>query len=260
MVHPLAWLRRHPFPVEAWFERVVAVSFAFPREQLRSLVPEPLQIDTFEGCGFVTVALVWTRDLRPAGWPRWTGQSFFLAGYRVFVRMHDEHGRGLRGLKILRSETDKARMVWSGNLLTHYAYRRVALAESTEGDRCRVVTRSRDGRVTLDLSFAVEPAPAAPPPGSPFRDWQTARRFAGPMPYTFDDEGDGHFLVIEGRRTNWAPRPVQVLAWNVGLFAEETFPARAPTLANAFLVENVPYRWERGRMVTASGAQGDPDA
>ena len=66
----LARLKRHPLPVEAWFERVVAVSFAFPRDVLRPLVPEPLEIDAHEGLGFVTVAMVWTRSLRPRVVPR----------------------------------------------------------------------------------------------------------------------------------------------------------------------------------------------
>src|SRR5258708_3614715 len=56
----LKHLKRHPFPVVAWFERVVAVSFAFPDAVLRPLVPSTLEIDAYEGLGFVTVALVWT--------------------------------------------------------------------------------------------------------------------------------------------------------------------------------------------------------
>jgi len=100
--------------VVAWFERVIAISFAFPERLLRPLVPAPLEVDSFEGLGFVTVALVWTRGLRPALLPRFLGQDFFLAGYRVFTRLRDTDGRRLRGLKIIRSETDKAHMVWSG--------------------------------------------------------------------------------------------------------------------------------------------------
>src|SRR5262249_19224880 len=155
-------------------------------------------IDAHDGLGFVTVALVWTRGLRPARLPRWLGQDFFLAGYRVFVRMRDEDGRRLRGLKILRSETDKARMGLAGNLLTHYAYRRGPREERVGAAEHRVVTRRADGTVTLDLAFDPAAAPEAPPPGSPFPDWATARRFAGPMPFTFDADGDGRFVIIEG--------------------------------------------------------------
>ena len=250
MVSLLTRLKRHPFPVVAFFERVVAVSFAFPEKVLRPLVPEPLQIDTYEGLGFVTVALVWTRKLRPAVFPEYLGQDFFLAGYRVFTRMRDETGRRLRGLKIIRSETDKGRMVFSGNLLTHYAYRRVELSAIEQDGNWQIETTLPRGPRTLRLAFDTKTQPAAPPPGSPFPDWHTARLFAGPMPYTFDHEGGGRFVVIEGKRAEWSPRPVLVKEWDVAMFSEEPFRGTPPILANAFAVENVPYRWERGRLVT----------
>jgi len=248
-------LKRHPFPVVAWFDRVIAVSFAFPREVLKPLVPEPLEIDCHGDLGFVTVALVWTKGLRPAVFPSVMGQDFFLAGYRVFTRLRDGDGRRLRGLKILRSETDKGRMVFSGNLLTHYNYRRVDVALSDT----RVQTWLPDGRETLDLSFDLTEEPDGPPPGSPFADLRTARTFAGPMPFTFDAEGGGRFVVIEGKRAVWKPRPVKVTSWKVGLFDDAPFRGVTPVLANAFRVENVPYRWERGRLVTPMPAGGADD-
>ncbi|MCW1921094.1 DUF2071 domain-containing protein [Luteolibacter arcticus] len=239
----------------AHFDRVLAVSFAFPTEVLRPLVPAPLEIDAFEDFGFVTVAMVWTRGLRPAAFPAVLGQDFFLAGYRIFVRMHDESGRRLRGLKILRSETDKARMVISGNLLTHYNYRRITLDQSPGS----VKTTLPDGTVTLEIGYD-DREDAELPKGSPFPDWRTARRFAGPMPFTFDREGDGRFVVIEGKRADWTPRPVDITGWKVGLFDEPPFHGVTPVLANAFLVENVPYRWERGRLITPQPRKEEADA
>lgn len=248
-------LKRHPFPVVAWFDRVVAVSFAFPTEVLRPLVPEPLEIDAYEGLGFVTVALVWTRALRPAGWPPLFGRSFFLAGYRIFTRLRDAQGRRLRGLKVLRSETDKASMVWLGNLMTHYHYRRVKLERSDT----RVRTWSPEARETLDIGFDPDNEPDRPPEGSPFADLRAARQFAGPMPYTFDAEADGRFVVIEGKRADWTPKPLRIVHWKVGLFDEAPFRGVTPVLANAFKVEDVPYRWERGRLITPL-PKGGPDA
>src|SRR5262245_30818295 len=137
-------LRKHPFPVVAWFERVVALSFAFPEKLLRPLVPDALEIDAYEGLGFVTVALVWTKKLRPAGFPALLGRDFFLAGYRVFTRLRDDSGRRLRGLKILRSETDKRSMVWAGNFLTRYHYRHVRVAIREAGAETHVQTSLGD--------------------------------------------------------------------------------------------------------------------
>ena len=247
-------LKQHPFPVEAWFERVIALTFAVPEAVARELVSPVLEVDAYEGSGFITVALVWTRDLRPAGFPKWLGRDFFLAGFRVFVRMRDEEGRRLRGLKILRSETDRAAMVVSGNLLTHYHYRLADEVLEEQDGVIRVRTFSRDGTPSLDIEVDAAAVPEGPPEGSPFPDWRTARQFAGPMPFTFDDNGDGRFVVIEGRRSEWSPRPVVVRAWKVAMFDEEPFAGITPVLANAFMVEGVPYRWERGRLVTPGGA------
>lgn len=253
MASILNYLRRHPFPVNARFERAVAVSFAFPESILRPLVPEALEIDTYEGFGFVTAAMVWTRNLRPAGFPAILGQDFFLAGYRVFTRFHDDSGRRLRGLNILRSETDKRRMVWMGNLLTRYRYRHVNVKIQKSDQETRVETSLADGSPTLDVTFGSSSESAVLPEGSPFGDWQTARRFAGPMPFTFSAEDDGNFVVIEGSRQDWVPRPVIVKKWQVSLFNEPPLRGTKPILANAFAVEGVSYRWKRGRIVRPGG-------
>jgi hypothetical protein len=239
--------------VLARFERVVAVSFAFPESVLRPLVSDALEIDTYQGLGFVTVAMVWTRALRPAGFPAFLGQDFFLAGYRIFTRFTDKGGRKLRGLQILRSEKDQRRMAWMGNLLTHYRYRHVNLQVSRSDLETRVQTSLANGNPTMNVTFELSAAEVELPRGSPFEDWRTARRFAGPMPFTFSAESDGSVIVIEGSREHWEPRPIVVKQWEVGLFDETPLRGTAPILANAFTVENISYRWKKGRIVRPGG-------
>jgi hypothetical protein len=212
-----------------------------------------LEIDGYEGLGFVTVAMVWTRGMRPAGLPEFFGRDFFLAGYRVFTRLRDDSGRRLRGLRILRSETDKASMVRVGNLMTGYRYRRVNVQIERAGDETRVRTALPDGNPTLDLTFALPEGSVDLPAGSPLPDWTTARRFAGPMPFTFSPEDNGTFVVIEGSRQDWTPRPIEVRSWQVGLFDETPLRGTPPILANAFTVEGISYRWKKGRIVRPGG-------
>jgi hypothetical protein len=198
--------------------------------------------------------MVWTKRLRPAGFPEFLGQDFLLAGYRVFTRLREQSGRRLRGLKIIRSETDKRRMVWAGNIFTAYNYRHVK-ARVTESDtETTVETSLADGTRTVFLTFGKPGDGVALPVGSPFGDWHTARLFAGPMPFTFSPRSDGRFVVIEGNRQTWTPRPVPVKNWQVSLFEEEPLRGNRPILANAFTVESVNYRWERGRIVTPGRA------
>lgn len=249
----MKYLKRHPFPTVAFFKRVVAVSFAFPEETLRSLAPGALEVDTFQGLGFITVAMVWTHKMRPAGFPAFSGRDFFLAGYRLFARLHDPTGRRLRGLKILRSETDQRQMVWLGNLFTHYNYRRVSVRIEEQGGVTRVETTLPSGRPTMDITFREPSDSVKLPPDSPFPDWKTARRFAGPMPFTFSPEDDESFVVIEGTRQEWSPRPIEVEKWQVGIFDEPPFKGVTPVLANAFTVEGIPYRWSKGRIIRPGG-------
>jgi hypothetical protein len=50
------------------------------------------------------------------------------------------------------------------------------------------------------------------PEGSPFADWKEARRFAGPLPFTFTYTAKKkQVLIIEGVRENWKPEPVRVI-------------------------------------------------
>ena len=251
----MKFLKSHPFPVIAYFDRVVAVSYAFPEAVLRPLVPDALEIDTFEGLGFLTVAMVWTRHLRPAGFPAFLGQDFFLSGFRVFTRFTDDKGRRLRGLKIVRSETDKRRMVWLGNQLTRYHYRHVKVQIQESDAEMRVQTFLGNGSSSVDITLDKSNAAAELPAGSPFGDWRTARQFAGPMPFTFSAEADGSVVVIEGRRQDWVPRPIGVKKWQVGLFDEAPLHGTTPILANAFAVEGISYRWEKGRIVRPGGAR-----
>jgi hypothetical protein len=242
-----AALRRHPFAVRAHFRHSLVLTFAYPRELLQPLLPPGLVVDEHDGCGFVAIALVATERLRPALLPAWCGRDFFLVGYRIFSRFRRADGRALRGLRILRSDTDRRFMVWSGNLFTGYRYRfcRCRSERTAAQFVCRVT--SGDGAGDLDVRIDLATPVTAPPAGSPFGDLATARRFAGPLPFTFGYEpATRSMVVVQGEREDWQPRPVRVEHVHSTFLQQPPFADAPLRLANAFLVENVPYRWRRG--------------
>jgi len=236
-------LNRHPFPIQAHFEKSLVLSYAMPSAALANLIPECLELDTFEErYAFVAVAMVRTKMLRPKGFPKFLGRDFTLIGYRIFVRYRGADGRRLRGLYILRSETDRRSMRLLGAIFTRYRYQCLSIdwqARSDGGDSIR----STDG---LHIEAVASQSEGSLPTGSPFPDWKSARRFAGPMPYTFSyDAKTGEVVIVEGVRSAWKPVPVLVERWQVPFFDQENLAN--PTLANAFLVKNVPYHWRKGR-------------
>ncbi|RTQ48837.1 hypothetical protein EJV47_14660 [Hymenobacter gummosus] len=239
-------LRHHPFAVEARLARTTVLTYAAPAAALQPLLPECLTLDTLGEWGFVAVAMVQTRQLRPRGLPAWLGQNFFLIGYRLLVRYRSAAGKRLRGLYILRSETDQRRMTLLGNLLTGYRYHTVDIGQEQRGPEQRIFS----AQTGLDVRIW-EAAEAALPPGSPFADWTQARRYAGPLPFTFSyDAAAGQVTIVQGRREFWTPRPVQVLAAQVPLVEQLPGP---PQLASAFVTDDIPYHWQKGRREAWTG-------
>jgi hypothetical protein len=247
LAHPLARLKRHPISVTAFFRHSLVLTYALPRQSLEPLLPPGLVLDTHNGFGFVAIAMVQAESLRPAFCPKCLGQDFFLSGYRIFARYRTSAGRTLRGLRILRSDTNRRLMVFFGNRLTHYNYRLAAIDFRDEAGRLEIRIRTPDTEADLHVVADLTSPPPTPPAGSPFRDWHEARLFAGPLPFTFDYEPHTRSIVmIEGVRQNWKPTPVRVEVLENTFFQSGPFNGTTPILANAFHVTNIPYRWKRG--------------
>jgi hypothetical protein len=239
-------LRRHPFSVEAFFRQSLVLTYAFPSAVLQPLLPPGLALDTYGEYGFLAIAMVQTERLRPSFLPAALGRDFFLSGYRIFARLASR-ASSLRGLRILRSDTNHPWMVRAGNLLTHYQYRLCQTDLCERPGEIEWNIRTQNQEADLHIVAHMDDEPALLPAGSPFLNVKDARRFAGPLPYTFDYEAETHSIIrIQGIRREWHPRSVRVEVLQNTFLRQEPFRRAIPILANAFYVHDVPYRWERG--------------
>ena len=240
----LAFLKNHPFAVEAYFKSSTVLTFALPKVQLQNLIPACLELDTFnDEYAFVAVALVKTTGLRPKGFPRFLGNDFYLVGYRIFVRYTNMAGKRLRGLYILKSETDKKKMEYLGNIFTHYNYTTTDITE-TDNDNFTEITSTQS-----DLKIIIEniDGEISLPKDSPFKDWKEARRFAGPLPFTFTYNSEtNEVLIIEGVRENWIPKPIKIAEQHISFLS--SLKLQNAVLANAFVIKDIPYFWKKGKL------------
>ncbi len=249
-----AVLRRHPVAVKAYFRHCLTLTYALPADVVRRLLPPGLDLDTYDGHAFIAVALVQTESLRSAGVPERFGQNFVLVGYRVFTTFKQSDGRRLRGLRILRSDADRLAMVVGGNLLTHYNYHRCAATVEASDGRLHFLVSTSDDHGTLDVMADVSTATL--PAGSPFQSVREARRFAGPLPFTFDYERETNAIIaIRATRANWQPAPVSVEVRRMSFFDHPVFQGCTPILAAAFYVHDIDYQWERGVRHPLSGKE-----
>jgi hypothetical protein len=242
----LSFLKNHPFAVKAFFESSTVLTFAVEKEQLQNLIPNCLTLDTYKDkWAFVAIAMVQTKDLRPKGFPKFMGNDFFLIGYRVFVRYTNKAGKNLRGLYILKSETNRKKMEFMGNMFTHYNYTTTDIHQEQQNYIFEISSNKSNFKLLLDNSGENVDLPTF----SPFADWKEARRFAGPLPFTFTfNSSKNEVLIIEGVRQNWTPNPVKVIDYDFEFL--RTLKLQNPILANAFVINNIPYYWKKGKIET----------
>ncbi len=232
-------LKNHPFPVTAFFNTSLVLTYAMPAEQLKKLLPPCLEPDCFdEKWGFVAAAIVDTKNLKPAVFPTFSGNDFILIGFRIFVRYTNAAGKKLRGLYILKSETNKWLMCLLGNVFTHYNYTKTDIIFKSNIDSIEV--KSIKSNIDIRIKITED---AALPAASPFANWKEARRFAGPLPFTFNNTTN-EVLIVEGVRENWIPKPVEVTESAISFIQQPAF--KNAVLANAFVIQQIPYRWKSG--------------
>jgi hypothetical protein len=251
--------RRHPIPVRTRFGHSLVLTYALPPWVLSPLLPPGLSLDTYRAPdgtehAFVAVGIVSALRLRAAPLPAACGRDYVLTGYRIFTRFPTPAGRTMRGLLILRSDTDKLSLMLGGNLLTRYRYRLARIRFEADGAQLTATVDSRDGRADLTVTADLGSRPAPLPSGSPFASAADARRYARPLPYTFDHEpGTGSIVVVKAYRTEWRPEPVAVTVSRLAFLAQGPFAGSRPVLANAFHVAGLDYGWHRGSRRAADG-------
>lgn len=240
-------LQRHALPIRAQLKASLVLAYAVPAAVLTPLLPPGLQLDTYGEYGFLAIALVETQKLRPAFFPEGAGIDFFLSGYRIFARYQTRAGRNLRGLRILRSDTDSRFMKLFGNVLTHYGYEH-SRCKIRRDDRCySIQVDTPGGSADLEVEADISTDARSLPAGSPFPTLTEARKFAGPLPFTFDYEKQTHSIIrVQGVRQDWNPRPVSVKVHRNTFLEQDRFRNAGVILANAFYLENVPYAWKAG--------------
>jgi hypothetical protein len=129
-----------------------------------------------------------------------------------------------------------------GNIFTHYNYQVTDISFRRSENEIEV--HSSKSKLSIKVEEGDEGITL--PNGSPFKDWKEARRFAGPLPFTFTfDAQRQQVLIIEGVREDWIPKPVKVIKSHVGFI--DNLQLEGPVLANAFVISNIPYYWKKGR-------------
>lgn len=109
--------------------------------------------------------------------------------------------------------------------------------------------RTPSRQADLEVVEQTGDSPTVLPAASPFANLKEARRFAGPLPYTFTWEPETHSIIsVLGMRQQWDPEPAAVEVCRNTFLDQEPYRFATPILASAFRVREIPYRWLRGTL------------
>ena len=129
-----------------------------------------------------------------------------------------------------------------GNLFTHYNYTTTDISFQQKKEKTSIQSLKSDFKLIIDNSDRE----AILPKNSPFENWKQARRFAGPLPFTFTYNSEKkELLIIEGVRSNWKPTPINIMDYKFSFIDKLRF--KNVVLANVFRVNNIPYEWKKGK-------------
>jgi hypothetical protein len=127
-----------------------------------------------------------------------------------------------------------------GNCFTHYRYDYKPMVGVLHPNGMSL--RAEDGSTIVVVG---EVEGVALPSDSIFADWSEARRFVGPLPFSFSHDARRHSaLIVQGSRTDWYPRPVAVQEHRCNFISG--LGLGQLRLSSAFMTDRVPYHWKPG--------------
>lgn len=229
-------------------------SYAVPVERLAGLIPPGLALLKHWGFGFWNVVVCRVRRLRPPGWPRHLGLSFWQVSHRIQVQVPGPEGRPLEGLFFLRSEVDGAMISVVGNMVTDFRFRGARIEAEDRDARFRLAVRgSSDGDADALVSLIRSPASEVESAWL-FETPEDRERILRYAPLSVAPDRSGRRLRtarVSRDESSWRESPVAVETMDF-----RNMQARlgaAGRLVRATAVAPIDYRWELGGRLPADG-------
>jgi uncharacterized protein YqjF (DUF2071 family) len=232
---------KHPVPMRTTFRDCFLVNFRMAPETLASVLPPPLQPDTYDGKAFLSVVIADMERMRPAFVPSVLGITYQQVVCRAVVRCGSQ-----RGVYFLRSDADNPLMVVMGNLLSFFRFHQARIVR-TKGGRLHHFDLVADveDRGDIHATFDVEHGSRTVPASSVFPNIDTAQRFLVELYTAFRPSAVGQRVSsVDISRGEWNITMVDAPRARFDLMDDNAlFPAGSTHLDSVIYVEDIEYFW-----------------
>lgn len=164
-MHPLLNYTAHrtaPMPSGSWimlqkWHDLLFAHWALPPEQLRPLVPRELELDLWDGQGYVAVTPFWMSGVRPRGAPAPPLlHKFPELNVRTYVKY-----QGIPGVYFFSLDAGSRTAVWGARTFYHLPYYFASMAVRSEKEKFHYISSRRQG--PRPAEFRVRYWPTSPP-------------------------------------------------------------------------------------------------
>lgn len=228
-----------PFNVVTEFKAFALLLYSVDLVSAKKLIEDPFILKEHKGRGIMATAFAKVKHLRPAFLPSFLGVNFDFAGFRFMVDYHsNSKNKDLSGLKILRSVSNNKLLSAGGKIFSQYNFS----YSNLEINQSQISTTIKGELFDIELQHSSDKRFIQA--GSLFSDYSEARKFAGPLLYTFERKAH-KISIVEGSREHWQPRPAKIIAHRNDFFAELPFSKLDAIPEAAFTINDIPYSWQK---------------
>lgn len=132
-----------------------------PVDVLRSLVPETLEIDLYDGAAYVGLVPFAMRSVRPRCWPAALAFNFLETNVRTYVYRGDQ-----TGVYFFSLDAASRLAVWAARKFWHLPYYHSQMSLVQDGDEVRYEMVRRGSRVRHHVRYLVGEPMGPSQPGS----------------------------------------------------------------------------------------------
>lgn len=234
--------QKNPLTMVGKLDRCWLFTYRTPVEQVRKLLPYPLELVTHANYAFWNVVVCHVNAMRPKHFPAFVGVDYWHLAYRLYARFPLAQGKTIEGLYFVRSECDHRLMALAGNLLTNFRFHLARLSVKQDQEELEIRLESPDAPACARLLPGLAPEYN---PHSAFASLEEAAIFLKYKSYGISVEKSGKINVVHITRDEaaWRSRLVRVVAANWAFFHHQEI---APEIC--YEVEPIFYQWDRGRV------------
>ena len=222
--------------------RRLLVNYRVDPEIIATNLPAGFRPKLKDGHAIAGICLIRLEDIRPRGWPAWTGISSENAAHRIAVTWNDDQGGEEEGVYIPRRDTNSLPNHLAGGRVFPGEHHFANFQIRDEAGHVDLSIRSRDGRMTIRVDGRESDGL---PESSVFASLADSSAF-------FENGSIGYSATrdccrLDGIRLethDWTVKPFAVDRVETSFFDNPaSFPAGSAEFDHALIMRDIPHHW-----------------